>query len=163
MSQADRYLPASVSDITVNVPTHNADRFHWFWRLTLIGFSLGLITLLVIALQLTPNPRGFGTHRQLGLPECSFKTLFQVPCPSCGMTTSWSHMVRGRVISSFRANAGGAALAITAIVVGPWFLISGVRGRWAIEPPSEVWVVCYALGIVAVIIGEWVLRQFVLT
>ena len=48
--------------------------------LTLAGLS-GLI-LLSLAIWLEPNPSGFGTHQQLGLPPCTILFWFDVPCPS---------------------------------------------------------------------------------
>ncbi|NBO19844.1 MAG: DUF2752 domain-containing protein, partial [Proteobacteria bacterium] len=42
---------------------------------------------------LTPDARGLGTHEQLGLPPCGFYLWYGLPCPSCGMTTSWPHFL----------------------------------------------------------------------
>ena len=47
------------------------------------------------------------THRQLGLPPCTFKEMTGLPCPSCGMTSSFALLVRGDVMNSLRANAVG--------------------------------------------------------
>ena len=116
------------------------------------------MTLLVTAACLTPNPRGMGTHRQLGLPSCTFVQWFGVRCPSCGMTTSWAHLVRVHVASAFRANAGGALLAAVAMTCGPWLLISGLRGRWLVGPPREMAMLAVGLTIVAVTLIDWTLR-----
>jgi hypothetical protein len=53
--------------------------------------------VLVVAACLAPHPRGHGTHKQLGLPACSFLVRTGLPCPSCGMTTSMALMARGQV------------------------------------------------------------------
>ena len=117
-----------------------------------------LVALLVTAACLTPNPRGMGTHRQLGLPSCTFVQWFGIRCPSCGMTTSWAHLVRGHVASAFRANAGGTLLALVALVCGPWLLVSGLRGRWVLGPPREMAILAAGLVIVAVTLFDWTLR-----
>lgn len=51
-------------------------------------------TVLVIASRLNPSPKGFGTHQQLGLPPCPFLSITGLPCPGCGLTTSFAHMAR---------------------------------------------------------------------
>jgi Protein of unknown function (DUF2752) len=125
----------------------------------LVTFAGGvLVALLVTAACLTPNPRGMGTHRQLGLPSCTIVQWYGIRCPSCGMTTSWAHLLRGHVASAFRANAGGALLALAALVCGPWLVVSGVRGRWLIGPPRESVTLAVGLVIVAVTVIDWTMR-----
>lgn len=128
------------------------------WRLRValfFGGTLG-ITLLVIAFLLSPSPEGLGTHQQLGFPQCSFIELFEIPCPSCGMTTSWSHLTKGNVFQSFRSNVGGALLGIAAIICSPWFLVSGILGRWWIRPPDMVAGFYILLGITIVTVVQWI-------
>jgi len=74
------------------------------------------------------------------------------------MTTSWAHVVRGNWIAALESNAGGALLAGVAALAGSWLLISAVRGRWLIQPPTERVLVSVALGIVAVTLIDWVCR-----
>src|SRR3954447_16098360 len=59
-------------------------------RLVLAGVAVCLGTVLGVACWLRPDPRGMGTHQQLGLPPCTFYLYTDVPCPSCGMTTSFT-------------------------------------------------------------------------
>ncbi|HJT31960.1 MAG TPA: DUF2752 domain-containing protein [Pirellulales bacterium] len=127
-------------------------------RLSVAAAGLGLLAPLAVAGWLYPSPAGFGTHRQLGLPPCTFVWLFGVRCPSCGMTTSWSHAVRGHWLASLRANTGGAALAAAAMVAGPWLLVSAALGRWLTRPPSDRAIAVTAVGFIVVTLIDWVCR-----
>ncbi|MBC8871874.1 MAG: DUF2752 domain-containing protein [Planctomycetes bacterium] len=134
----------------------------WLQRLFLIAAGSGLIALFVTAGLIGPDPRGFGTHQRLGLPPCTFRQLTGVRCPSCGMTTSWSHLVRGQVFRSFRANAGGAILGITAMLLAPWSFFSGLRGRWLWRPIGEWVAVGLVIALLAITLADWGIRCFLL-
>ncbi|MBT4523937.1 MAG: DUF2752 domain-containing protein, partial [Phycisphaerae bacterium] len=72
-------------------------------RLHALGVSIASLALLSIALLLTPSADGIGTHTQLGLPACGWILAADLPCPTCGMTTAWSHTIRGELPSAFMA------------------------------------------------------------
>ena len=75
------------------------------------------------------------------------------------MTTAWAHVVRGQVVGAFRANAGGALLAILALLAIPWLLISAVRGRWLGRTPNAI-VLAWILGAVVVVtLIDWGIRM----
>jgi len=102
-------------------------------RGALAGMALGLVAVFGVALHLDPyqngQPRMMETHMQLGLPPCNFKLLTGLPCPSCGMTTSFALLVRGDWWNSLRANAVGTLLALFCLAFIPWSLYCAVRGR----------------------------------
>lgn len=83
-------LPALITKRVPAVMNRGVDNARLPWLLT-AGLS-GAV--LVIAATLTPSPRGVGTHQQLGLPPCLFLKLTGLPCPSCGLTTSFAHAAR---------------------------------------------------------------------
>jgi hypothetical protein len=120
--------------------------------------GLALVALLAVALWLTPNEQGFGTHQQLGLPECSVLRAFNVRCPACGMTTSWAYTVRGQLWRAAAANCGGMLLAIAAILLAPWLLASAVRGRWLGGAPSGTVALTLALCVAGVTLLDWSVR-----
>jgi hypothetical protein len=95
--------------------------------------ALGLIGVFVIAFYLNPyqdgQPRFSETHLQLGLPPCQFRSITGVPCPSCGMTTSFTWLMHGRLDYSLRANAVGTLLALFCLMLIPWGLACALRGR----------------------------------
>lgn len=121
-----------------------------------LGGIVGM-TLLGTAFRLSPNKEGFGTHQQLGFPPCSFIQLFEIPCPSCGMTTSWSNLTKGNLIQAFQSNCGGALLGIAALILSPWFLVSGLKGKWWITEPDYVLCFYLLLGITIVTIVQWII------
>ena len=99
-----------------------------------MGIVVGLLGVFAIALALDPyqddgSPRVMATHQQLGLPPCTFLEVTGVPCPACGMTTSFSLLVRGDVTNSLRANWVGTLLAVFCLAVIPWGVFGIVRGR----------------------------------
>lgn len=112
-------------------PRSEAELRGWA-RLVAAVLGLGLLAPLVTACLLTPSPEGRGTHQQLGLPPCTIVVLFGRPCPTCGMTTSWAHVVRGQLGAALRANVGGTLLCLIAMVAAPWLLASALRGRWVL-------------------------------
>lgn len=74
------------------------------------------------------------------------------------MTTAWSHMMRGQVVSAIRANAGGTLLALVAAACGPWMLVSGLAGRWLLGPPREGVTLAIGLVIVIATLIDWSFR-----
>jgi hypothetical protein len=89
-------------------------------RLGLGGRAIALIVALaclaplVVAATLKPNPAGVGTHEGLHLNSCYFLDTTHLPCPSCGMTTSFSWFVRGNWLASFYVQPMGFVLALAA-------------------------------------------------
>ncbi len=76
------------------------------------AIAAACLGLLVTAFQLTPSRGGFGTHRQLGLSECGFLLRTGLPCPACGMTTSFAWFAHGNVPASFYVQPMGFLLAV---------------------------------------------------
>jgi hypothetical protein len=81
--------------------------------------------VLLVAAWLRPDPRGLGTHQQLGLAACAFQERTGLPCPSCGFTTAFSYFAHGKPLASFGAQPMGALLALaTAATVWVGFYIA---------------------------------------
>src|SRR5688572_5521846 len=103
-------------------------------RTALVAIAAGLALLFAVAARLDPygpggTPLTIGAHQQLGLPPCNFLRLTGLPCPSCGMTTSFALLVRGDLAASLRANAVGTLLALFLLGLVPWSAVSAARGR----------------------------------
>jgi len=100
----------------------------------LIVLALGVLAVFAVALRLNPyqrdgSPRQLATHQQLGLPPCSFLEITGYPCPSCGMTTSFSLLIRGDLFAALQANWVGALLAGFCLLFVPWAILGAWLGR----------------------------------
>jgi hypothetical protein len=74
------------------------------------GMALWLMLWLAVtavAMYLKPSPLGHGTHTQLGLPPCPSVLVFDKPCPGCGLTTSFTATVHGKLGQAFKAHPLG--------------------------------------------------------
>lgn len=101
--------------------------------LVLLGLPLFAI---VTATQLTPDPAGHGTHTQLGLPPCGFLLVTGVPCPGCGLTTCFAHMVRFEWVEAVRANPFGVPLFLVSFI-GLFVAAAGFVRGWSIIDTLE--------------------------
>lgn len=79
--------------------------------------AIGCLAVLIMAARLKPNPAGLGTHRTMGLQACGFMNSTGLPCPSCGMTTSFSWLAHGNLAASLYVQPMGTVLAALAGVL----------------------------------------------
>ena len=100
-------------------------------RLVALAAAAVCLVPLIIAARLTPNPTGLGTHIQLGFAPCPFDLYWGIPCPFCGMTTSWAWFVRGNLIASLWVQPMGTLLAWLAVMMFWCGLYVGLTGRGA--------------------------------
>jgi hypothetical protein len=121
----------------------------------LVAAALGLAMLLLVARVLQPDKSGYGTHRHLGLPPCTFMFLFHRPCPTCGMTTAWAWLMRGRVLESLRANACGTLLAVWSLLAIPWLLATAAAGRRLRGTPRAPVVLTIVIALITLAMLQW--------
>jgi len=62
---------------------------------------------LALGLWLEPDPRGLGTHEQLGLPACGVREWSGFPCPTCGTTTAAALLLHGQPVVSWNTQPFG--------------------------------------------------------
>lgn len=83
-------------------------------RLTGLFTAVIAIAPLLIASMLRPDARGHGSHEQLGLPACGWAAALDAPCPTCGMTTSFTHAAGGDITAAVANQPMGGLLAVLA-------------------------------------------------
>ena len=127
-------------------------------RWAMVLGAIGLAAVLGVARRLVPDPRGYGTHTQLGLYPCMFAQVTGYRCPSCGMTTSFAWFVRGRFERSWRANPVGSLLVPTCAVLIPWLLAGAAWGRPVGCRSLERPLIGLILATVALSLLSWTIR-----
>jgi hypothetical protein len=133
------------------------DQLQYGAVLLLAGVTLGL------SRYLRPATRGFGTHEQLGLPACTFLQLTGIPCPSCGLTTSFAHAAHLHWLDSFIAQPFGfLAFWLTALSIPLTIYLLYHRIAWeqvmrarGVNPFLRVLLVLYLL--------SWIYKIYVMT
>ena len=118
----------------------------------------GSTALLAAAFWIQPDPRGIGSHQQLGMPPCVSIVLFGVSCPTCGMTTAFAHTVRGELWSAFNAQPAGFLLALATIAAAGLSLGTLLTGKvwhvnWYRVPPTRVTV-----AVLLIVLGGWIFK-----
>ena len=110
--------------------------------------AAALLAPLIVAATLTPDPRGLGTHQQLGLPVCSWPAALGIPCPSCGMTTAFAYASRANFTAALITQPMGALLAIAAAVgcvIALGVSLTGYQFQRLFDPLLNKWGVGAAL------------------
>ncbi len=124
------------------------------------GAVMAAICLVALAVSaaLHPSGSGFGTHRQVGLPQCEMITATGWPCPACGMTTSMTQMAHGRLAVAFAAHPFGVVLFAAACILAVAGLVQAVSGRVlpAVLQPRLMWI---AVGLGGLLAG-WAWRVY---
>jgi hypothetical protein len=132
------------------------------WGRVLAGaIALGCLSLLLVAARLMPSPDGLGTHREMGLQECGFLERTGLPCPSCGMTTSFSWFVRGNLLASLYVQPMGMLLAaICGMCVwgGAYIAVTGrpIHRMVSMLPPKY-----HVIPLLALAVAAWGWKIFI--
>jgi hypothetical protein len=136
-------------------------------RVSLVLMAVAIIGVFALARWLDPYdadgmPRRFGTHRQLGMPTCTFLAFTKMPCPSCGMTTSFSLLFHGDIGNSLRVNFAGTLMAALFAVAIPWSLASAVMGRLLGIRSVERTVTWFVVGLIGLLVARWLIVVLIL-
>jgi hypothetical protein len=154
----DEVVPVSPRGLAAAAPQAPVRSFRWPSRLGwLLLFAIPL-AVVITATQLTPAPAGMGTHQQLGLPPCGFLVVTGVPCPGCGLTTSFAHMVRLQFTGATRANPFGVMLFLVTFFTIPIAAVGMVRGTSVLDTLERLHAEKWAILLSVTSILVWVVR-----
>lgn len=113
------------------------------------------VAVMLAALYITPNPRGHGSHLQIGLPPCPAVLYTGRPCPSCGMTTSFAATLEGNWELATRAHPIGVPLLVLYTFTA-WMNLVGFLSRRRFRYDSKLMNTVYAAFVVVVLShGTW--------
>jgi hypothetical protein len=104
----------------------------------LLGLALFLPSLgvLVTARNLSPDPTGMGTHQQLGLGGCGILLTTGIPCPMCGMTTTFSHLAHFELVDGFCNQPFGLFLFLLTVV---FLCVGAAEFLHPKQRPMRIW------------------------
>lgn len=115
----------------------------------------GALAILGVAIWLSPDDKGYGTHRQMGLGKCGMLVNTGLPCPTCGMTTAFSHTVRAQLVSAFWAQPGGLLLALALVASVPIAARVLWTGRRPPIQPERYSATFMLFVMLVVLVGGW--------
>jgi hypothetical protein len=133
----------------------------WTGRVTAGLVAAAMFGVLAIAVSLRPSPKGIGTHEGMGFHGCDFLTRTGLPCPSCGMTTSFAWFVRGNWIASFYVQPMGFVLAIitgTVFWAALYIALTGRPIQRLLRQMNGAWMIAALMGFG---IAAWAWKIFI--
>ena len=95
------------------------------------------LSVLSIAAWLVPASQGHGTHTQLGLSPCVWAATLNRPCPTCGMTTAFTHAGEGHWLQAAKTQPMGTLLVLMTATIfwgSSVQAIGGARFNSIIQP-----------------------------
>jgi hypothetical protein len=98
-------------------------------RLLNLIVAIACLGILITAFRLPPIPTGIGTHTGLHMQDCAWLYRIGIPCPSCGMTTSFAWFVRGNIVASFYVQPFGFVLALITTIVFWVAIYAAISGK----------------------------------
>ncbi len=133
-----------------------------FWvRASAAAIATGALAILLFGAYLAPPTQGYSTHTQLGLAPCQFEIRTNLPCPSCGFTTSVTHFVHGNWLASLYLQPMGFVIAIgccTTVWIGYYIALTG-RPVYRLLNfiPGRYWVMV----LLSIALGGWGWKIFI--
>ena len=125
---------------------------HW---VLLAGAFAGCAILVLFGLFVTPDPRGYGTHTHLGLPDCKLIEWWGVPCPGCGVTTSVCLAAHGQLLAALHTQPLGLACALLLAFAPLWAVWQHFAGRDLYAEAGRIVSRPWLVGAAVLVLGSW--------
>jgi len=122
------------------------------------GAALTIAGVVTLGLFVEPDPRGFGTHEQLGLAPCKSMDTIGIPCPGCGVTTSVSLLWQGEPWASFLNQPFGFLFGLLAPLAALLAIYRHLRGADIYEDALKVRWGKLLLGFASVMLLAWIYK-----
>lgn len=127
----------------------------WSNRAIALALFLPQLAVLGVAVWLTPNPQGMGTHQELGLPPCGFLVATGYPCATCGMTTSFTWAAHGHLVKAFLTQPAGSVLCVMTMMVAIVSLYAMATGISLLPVWKFVWRPGFVGAMILMILMSW--------
>ena len=103
----------------------------WFGHVLVLALCGGVVAMAAL---LTPTPEVV-TFFGYPIPElCTYRRMFGVGCPGCGLTRSFSFMAHGALVEAFRMNWMGPPFFAFVAFQLPYRIVKLARGRDVASP-----------------------------
>ena len=112
-------------------------------------------TVTVLLLRVDPDPRGLGTHEQLGMDACSWPAHYGFPCPTCGCTTAACLLLHGHPVAAFATQPFGAFLAFAGVLLGVHALRCLAQRRSFVDLLVRLPLWRIVLGMLVLLFAAW--------
>ena len=122
----------------------------------------GMVLLLAAGVYLKPDPRGHGTHEQLGFARCGFYLMTGYACPTCGATTAFAWMVHGYPWMALKTHPFGALTAVVAVALLGMSIVGIVTAGVPAIRLSRRSSIALALLFLALFLGSWLYKAIVM-
>lgn len=120
--------------------------------------ALTLMGVAVLGVWVDPDPRGFGTHEQLGLAPCRTMDVIGIPCPGCGVTTSVSLLWHGELWASFLNQPFGFLLGLFVPLAALGAVVGHFRGRDLYTDALAMRWGKWFIGLASVMVLAWIYK-----
>jgi hypothetical protein len=123
--------------------------------------AAGIVGLL---LTLNPDPRGIGTHEQLGMAPCGWAQGPEgIPCPTCGVTTAACQLVHLHPVDAVLTQPFGVALALTGLALAATAVFCLVRQRAFLELIAWLPYGTILVGLTLLGLASWLYKYWTFT
>lgn len=149
---------APIVTVPFTIPLEQGPMPAWLDRLVAVGL-VATATLCTWQLaSVSPDPRGYDTHVQLGMVPCSWPVLYGIPCPTCGATTAACLLVHGQPLRAIYTQPFGATVAAVGLLAGGFALFCLLRRRSLFDVIARLYWGRITLGTIALLLAAWLYK-----